>query len=141
MRSGRGDRSRHGLRARRARHRRASRSCHFANALAARFFRDALALDPGFCRAYSGLSFSHFQNAFLDLTGDRERQVELALDTASQSLASDDRDPAAHRAMGRALWLSGKTAESCTELERSFELSPNFALGHYTLGFRAQPIG
>ncbi|HEY0463500.1 MAG TPA: hypothetical protein VGC79_04795 [Polyangiaceae bacterium] len=105
------------------------------NTHAARFFRDALELDPGFCRAYSGLSFTHFQNAFLDLTGDRERQIGLALEAASQSLAADDRDPAAHWAMGRALWLNGKTSESCLELERSIELSPNFALGYYTLGF------
>src|SRR5262245_32284157 len=37
--------------------------------------------------------------------------------------------------MGRALWLRGEHCESLAELERSIELSPNFALGHYTLGF------
>jgi tetratricopeptide (TPR) repeat protein len=37
--------------------------------------------------------------------------------------------------MGRALWLSGDQGGSIGELERSIELSPNFALGHYTLGF------
>jgi tetratricopeptide (TPR) repeat protein len=37
--------------------------------------------------------------------------------------------------MGRALWLSGSFDESVAELEHSIELSPNFALGHYTLGF------
>jgi tetratricopeptide (TPR) repeat protein len=37
--------------------------------------------------------------------------------------------------MGRALWLRGEKGESVTELQRSIELSPNFALGHYTLGF------
>ena len=37
--------------------------------------------------------------------------------------------------MGRALWLRGAQSESFAELERSIELSPNFALGHYTLGF------
>jgi DNA-binding SARP family transcriptional activator len=102
---------------------------------AARFFRAALELDPLFSRAHSGLSFTHFQNAFLALTPDHEHQIELALDTASQSLAADDRDPAGHWAMGRALWLNGKDGDSCIELERSIELSPNFALGYYTLGF------
>ncbi|HET7540085.1 MAG TPA: hypothetical protein VFK05_09435 [Polyangiaceae bacterium] len=105
------------------------------NAHAANFFRVALERDPTFSRAYSGLSFTHFQNAFLDLTRDRERQIELALETANQSLAADDRDPSAHWALGRALWLNGKDDESCVELERSVELSPNFALGYYTLGF------
>ena len=51
----------------------------------------------------------------------------------------DDRDPAAHWAMGRALWLRDRPDQSLVELERAVELSPNFALGHYTLAFvRAQ---
>jgi DNA-binding SARP family transcriptional activator/TolB-like protein len=105
------------------------------NRHAEQFFRGALELDPTFSRAYAGLSFTHFQNAFLGLTGDRDLQIALALDTAGQSLAADDRDPAAHWAMGRAFWLHGSHNESLVELRRSIELSPNFALGHYTLGF------
>jgi TolB-like protein/Tfp pilus assembly protein PilF len=105
------------------------------NAHAQRFFRSALDLDPTFARAHAGLSFTHFQNVFLELTPDRERQIALSLEVATQSLSADDRDPAAHWAMGRALWLNGAESESFVELERSIELSPNFALGHYTLGF------
>lgn len=105
------------------------------NREAERFFRAALALDPTFARAHAGLSFTHFQNVFLDLTPDRERQIHLAFETAAASVAADDRDPAAHWAMGRALWLRGAVRDSLAELERSVELSPNFALGHYTLGF------
>jgi tetratricopeptide (TPR) repeat protein len=108
---------------------------------AERFFRDALRLDPTFARAHAGLSFTHFQNAFLDLTPDRERQIELAFEAAGHSLGADDRDPAAHWAMGRALWLRGAQGESLSELERSIELSPNFALGHYTLGFVQSQAG
>jgi hypothetical protein len=33
------------------------------------------------------------------------------------------------------MWLRGATGEALGELERCIELSPNFALGHYTLGF------
>jgi TolB-like protein len=102
---------------------------------AERFFRTSLELDPTFARAHAGLSFTHFQNVFLGLTPDRDRQLKLALETAAESLATDDRDPAAHWAMGRALWLGGNQDESMRELQRSIELSPNFALGHYTLGF------
>ena len=39
------------------------------------------------------------------------------------------------RAMGRALWLHGRQDQSIIELERAIDLSPNFALGHYTLAF------
>jgi DNA-binding SARP family transcriptional activator len=105
------------------------------NAHAEGYFRAALELDPAFSRAHAGLSFTHFQNAFLDLTPDRDHQIELALETAVRSLGADDHDPAAHWAMGRALWLRGAQGEALAELSRSIELSPNFALGHYTLGF------
>jgi Flp pilus assembly protein TadD len=37
--------------------------------------------------------------------------------------------------MGRALWLRGRQDQSFVELEQAIELSPNFALGHYTLAF------
>ena len=53
----------------------------------------------------------------------------------------DDRDPAAHWAMGRALWLRGRQDESLQELEKAVDLSPNFALGHYTLGFVQSQAG
>jgi TolB-like protein len=108
---------------------------------ASHFFRVALQLDPTFARAHAGLSFTHFQNAFLDLTPDREKQIELALETAAQSLAADQRDPAAHWAMGRALWLHRDEKEAFASLERTIELSPNFALGHYTLGFVHSQMG
>lgn len=105
------------------------------NRHAADLFERALQLDPTFARAWAGLSFTHFQNVFLDLTPDRRQQIDLAVRAARRSVDADDRDPAAHWAMGRALWLSGENGGSFGELERSVELSPNFALGHYTLGF------
>src|SRR5262245_51434038 len=104
------------------------------NDLAKHFFETAVRLDPTFARAYAGLSFTHFQNAFQGWAK-REPEVERAVATAGQSLMADDRDPAAHWAMGRALWLSGRQDQSVTELERAIDLSPNFALGHYALAF------
>ena len=98
------------------------------------FFGTAVRLDPTFARAYAGLSFTHFQNAFQGWAK-RAPEIERAYDSAGQSLMVDDRDPAAHWAMGRALWLRGRHDESVVELERSVDLSPNFALGHYTLSF------
>jgi DNA-binding SARP family transcriptional activator/Tfp pilus assembly protein PilF len=111
------------------------------NVHAQQYFRRALELDPTFSRPYVGLSFTHFQNAFLDLTPDREQQIALALETAQQSLTADDRDPGSHWALGRALWLSRKDSDAVAELERSIELSPNFALGYYTLGFVQSQAG
>ena len=104
------------------------------NELARHYFETAVSLDPTFARAYAGLSFTHFQNAFQGWAK-RESEVERAVVSAGQSLMVDDRDPAAHWAMGRALWLRGRQDQSIIELERSIDLSPNFAQGHYTLAF------
>ena len=104
------------------------------NEQARHFFESAVKLDPTFARAYAGLSFTHFQNAFQGWT-EREPEIDRAHEAAGQSLMVDDRDPAAHWAMGRALWLRGHHDQSVIELEQAIDLSPNFALGHYTLAF------
>lgn len=104
------------------------------NRLAAHFFETAAHLDPTWARALAALSFTHFQNAFQRWT-ERGPEVDLAMATAEQSLAADDRDPSAHWAMGRALWLRGRHDAGLTELDRSVALSPSFAHGHYTLAF------
>jgi hypothetical protein len=94
----------------------------------------AVCLDPAFARPYAGLSFIHFQNAFQGWAA-RAQEIDRAFETAGQSLIVDDRDPAAHWAMGRALWLRDRQDQSLVELERAVDLSPNFALGHYPLAF------
>jgi DNA-binding SARP family transcriptional activator len=104
------------------------------NEQARHFFETALRLDPTFSRAYAGLSFAHWQNAFQGWA-DRERETGLAVEAAGRSLAADDRDPAAHWAQGRALWLRDRHDESVAALARAVELSPNFAQGHYALAF------
>jgi DNA-binding SARP family transcriptional activator len=104
------------------------------NQRARHFFEMAVRLDPTFARAYAGLSFTHFQNAFQGWAK-REPEVDRAFEAAGQSLMADDRDPAAHWAIGRALWLRGRHDQSVVELEQAIDLSPNFALGHYTLAF------
>ena len=104
------------------------------NERARHFFQASVRLDPTFSRAYAGLSFTHWQDAFQGWEAPGPHQ-ERAFEAAGQSLMADDRDPAAHWAMGRALWLRGRHGESVLELERAIDLSPNFALGHYNLAF------
>jgi TolB-like protein/Tfp pilus assembly protein PilF len=104
------------------------------NELARHFFQGAVQLDPTFSRAYAGLSFTYFQSAFQGWA-ERATAVDRAFEAAGQSLMADDRDPAAHWAMGRALWLRSRHEQCVAELEQAVELSPNFALGHYTLAF------
>jgi DNA-binding SARP family transcriptional activator len=104
------------------------------NERARQFFARAVTLDPTFARAYAGLSFAHFQNAFLGWKSSKP-EIDRAFDAAGKSLMVDDRDPAAHWAMGRAMWLRGGLDHAIKELERAVDLSPNFASAHYTLAF------
>jgi DNA-binding SARP family transcriptional activator len=104
------------------------------NEQARHFFEMALRLDPTFSRAYAGLSFTRWQDAF-QRWGEQAPAIDMAFEAAGQGLIADDRDPAAHWAMGRALWLRGSQDQSLAELTRAVDLSPNFALAHYTLGF------
>lgn len=110
------------------------------NEQARHFFEMAVRLDPTFSRAYAGLSFTHFQNVFQGWA-EREPEIERAFEVAGQSLMADDRDPTAHGAIGRALWLRGRYDQSITALEQAIALSPNFAMGHYTLGFVQSQAG
>jgi DNA-binding winged helix-turn-helix (wHTH) protein/tetratricopeptide (TPR) repeat protein len=104
------------------------------NAEARGFFEMAIRLDPTFSRAHAGLSFTHWQDVFQGWAA-RGEGVERAYAAAGRSLMADDRDPAAHLAMGRALWLMGRHDPSVAELEQAVELSPNYALAHYNLSF------
>ncbi|HEY0818023.1 MAG TPA: transcriptional regulator [Rhizobacter sp.] len=104
------------------------------NEQARHFFQTAVQLDPSFARPYAGLSFTHFQDAFLGWT-DRREAEDLAYRTASQGLMADGLDPSARWALGRAQWLRGRIDESIAELDTSVDLSPNFAHGHYTRAF------
>lgn len=110
------------------------------NEKARQFFGVATSLDPTFARAHAGLSFTHWQSAF-QRWGDRDRDIALAYEAAGESVLIDDHNPAAHWAMGRALWLRGSNEESLSELARAVDLSPNFALGHYALSFVASQSG
>ncbi len=104
------------------------------------FFSRAVALDPTFARAHAGLSFTHWQNAFQGWA-DREAETARALDAAGRGLMADDRDPAAHWAMGRALWLRTRHDEAVAALQQAVDLSPNFAMAHYTLSFVQSQTG
>jgi TolB-like protein/Tfp pilus assembly protein PilF len=104
------------------------------NDVARGFFERATCLDPTFARAHAALSFTHWQSAF-QRWEERAPAMSRALDSAALALLTDEHDPAAHWAMGRAQWLSGHHDAARDELQQAVQLSPNFALGHYALAF------
>lgn len=104
-------------------------------------FRQSVEMDPTFSRAWAGLSFTHFQNAFLLHPEERDREIDRAFETADRSLEADKLDPTAHSAMGRALWLRQSPDRAMDELRTSVSLAPNFGAGHYALAFVGSQSG
>jgi len=105
------------------------------NAAAASLFGQAVQQDPGFARAHAGLSFVHFQNAFLHQTEDVAAEIKLARDCAQRGLDFDPLDPFVNFTMGRSFWLDGDLDRALAWIERSTSLSPNYAQGIYARGW------
>jgi TolB-like protein len=101
------------------------------NAAAAGFFERAVAQDPGFARAHAGLSFVHFQTAFLRQSDDLAGEIALARSCAQRGLDLDPLDPFVNFTMGRSFWLEGDLERGLAWLERATSLSPNYAQGIY----------
>src|SRR5262249_49101753 len=77
------------------------------NVIAAQLFQRAVTLDPRFARAHAGLSFVHFQAAFMRYTDDIAAEVQHARNFAERGLALDPLDPFVNFTMGRSFWLQG----------------------------------
>lgn len=101
------------------------------NAIAAEFFSRAVERDPTFARAHAGLSFVHFQTAFLRQADDIAGAIRQARDCAQRGVDIDPLDPFVNFTMGRTYWLEGDLDRSLAWLERATSLSPNYAQGIY----------
>lgn len=110
------------------------------NDAATRYFAQAAARDPDFARAYAGLSFTHFQNAFLRYT-EGDEAIRLARHYAEQCLERDPADPFGNLTMGRAHWLSGDLDASLPWLERANTLNPNYAQARYARAWTLALLG
>ncbi len=111
------------------------------NAVATSLFERAAAMEPGFPRAYAGLSFTHFQNAFLRYADDVSEAARLARRYAEQCLERDPVDPFGNFTMGRAFWLHGDLDGSLTWLERAITLNPNYAQAKYSRAWAESLLG
>lgn len=101
------------------------------NAAATALFQQAVARDPGFARAHAGLSFVHFQTAFMRHTDDIAGETDLARRFALRGLELDPLDPFVNFTMGRTFWLQGDLEGGLAWLERATTISPNYAQGIY----------
>ena len=107
------------------------------NASANRLFKDAIERDPYFSRAMAGLSFTHFQSAFMAYDKDAKLHKDLARSLAERAVEIDRLDPFAHFSLGRCSWLEGRLEDSIGWFDRATSLSPSYAQGIYNRGLVA----
>jgi TolB-like protein/DNA-binding winged helix-turn-helix (wHTH) protein/Tfp pilus assembly protein PilF len=104
-------------------------------------FKFASKLDPSSARVFASLSSVHRQRAFLELTSDRDDEIEQAFELALHSVSLDPHDPQAHWALGRALMLRHEVQPALQEFEAAAAMNPSFAIGHYSVGFARTMAG
>jgi len=112
-----------------------------ANRRAAAYFEQAIAREPGFARAYAGLSFAHFEDAFLHFADDTSAAAAGAARFAELALEHDPLDPFCNLVMGRALWLNADLDTSLVWLDRAVALNPNYAQGKYSCAWTRTMLG
>ena len=106
-----------------------------------RFFRRSIELEPESARAWAGLSCVYWLKAFLEVSGDRNGDINQALEHAGKSVSLDRRDPLAHWALGRALHLAERLEQAAESFEISNQLNPNFSFGKFAHAFVLMLLG
>jgi TolB-like protein/DNA-binding winged helix-turn-helix (wHTH) protein len=101
------------------------------NTAATSLFQRAVTLDSGFARAYAGLSFMHFQTAFMRYSDDIATEILQARRHAERAVELDPLDPFVNFTMGRTYWLEGDLETALGWLERATTISPHYAQGLY----------
>ena len=105
------------------------------NAIAAGLLRRATDLDPNFATAFAARSFTSFQTCMMGYEPDRAAALAATRLEAERSVELDPLCPYANAAMGRLHILTGTPDDGLFWLDRSLNLSPNYAKGHYSRAF------
>lgn len=97
-------------------------------------FRQALAIDPGFGRAMTGLCACRNYAAINRWTPDPPAALAEALHLAQGAVAADPRDPHAWFHLGVGLTNCGRGAEGTAALREAIRLNPSHAHARANLG-------
>jgi len=113
---------------------------HFAkfeaveNKRARSFFVRAIDLDPQFAPAAAALALTYLNEITLFRPDSRAANLPLALDHSVRAVNIDATDAMGHSALARALWMSGRHAESLAQAEIAVRSDLNSAAAHGALG-------
>jgi len=103
------------------------------NALAEKFFQQAIDLDPTFSGAYAGLAMAQVNVANFHTRGLPETSSSIEA-LARRAVALDGADAEARSLLSAALWRRGDYEGALAEAERALATTPNLAFAHHMLG-------
>jgi len=102
---------------------------------AARYFEQALALDPDFAPAIAQLAMTNW----MALTGDggvaTPDEIAFAFETARRAIELDPRDPVAHAALSSIYLMVGDPQNAVDAARRAVELNPSMPVAWVWLGW------
>jgi adenylate cyclase len=104
------------------------------NALAQKFFQQAIDLDPSFAGSYTGLAYAHRRAAGVFGTRSLAEAEDLGEALVRRAVALDGNDAEARTCFGNLLMRRGDYAGALAEIETALAISPNLADAHGALG-------
>jgi adenylate cyclase len=104
------------------------------NAVAQKFFQQAIDLDPNFAGGYWGLAAAQIGAVAAFQRGKLVEALSSMEALMRRAVALDSGDAGARSSLGSALQLSGDSVGALAEIERAVAMSPNLASAHGALG-------
>lgn len=104
------------------------------------FFEQAIAKDPAYAVAYSGLADAHAVLPYYAATSPGN-DARKALAAAGKAVKLDDSLAEAHTSLANALVLNLQFSDAAPEFQRAIELNPNYATAHHWYGELLQNDG
>ena len=99
------------------------------------FLRRAIDLDPNLALAHSYLARTLNHRVWKGWSEEIDKDIADEFAAATHAVAVDERDPYSHYALCLAALVTLRHEQSLAAAQRSIDLSPNFALGYFALGW------
>jgi adenylate cyclase len=97
-------------------------------------YEEAVALDPGYARAYVGLGWTYFDDARFGWVKDRRKSIEMAEKYAQKAIELNDTLDAAHILLGAIYLVKRQHKNSIAQAEHALALNPNSAQNNSLMG-------